>query len=140
MGETYGLVHHLPNLYYFICGDEIFNSESSSFNSKCLQSKSELFLTLSLLLSPMLNDTSLYFRTCQGTSGLDLPYLHRTRFTTRVSHFLDSSFVLHFTLWQVARKTFIVLNLVARVSLLCTVLPTKETECGGGGLQSENSL
>lgn len=80
---------------------------------------------------PMLNVTSLYFRTCQSTSGLDLPYLHRTHFTTRVSHFLDSSFVLHFTLWQVARKTFIVLNLVACVSLLCTVLPTKEMEGGG---------
>lgn len=49
--------------------------------------------------------------------GLDLHYLHHRHFATRVSHFPDSPFVVKFTLWQVARKTFIGLNLVEHVSL-----------------------
>lgn len=96
------------------------------------QSKSELSLNLTFLLSLMLTVTSLYFKTCQSTSGLDLPCLHRTHFTTRVSHFLDSSFVLHFTLSLVARKIFIVLNLVARFTSLRRALDKGNRGWQGG--------
>ena len=75
--------------------------------------------------------TSFYFKRCQIMLGLDLPYLHYRHFTTGVSHFLHSSFVLHSTLWQVARKTFIGLNLVVHVSLLYTNASGREA----GGTQ-----